>query len=93
MNNAATFVERRKMHDRRSMKNRRQAEQISEPVQHGLLFKLLSTLLVACIGLAAYKALGLYDAMDSNLGQLALGSFIAWYFVACFRHALYRYGQ
>ena len=90
MSNDATFDERRKMHDRRSIKTREQVEQRSEPMEHGLLFNFISTLLVACIGLIAFKALGLYDAMDSTLGQVALGGGISWYFVACFRHALYR---
>lgn len=55
------------------MHDRRQVDWVSEPINHGLLFMFLSTLVVACIGLIAFKALGLYNAMESTLGQVIIG--------------------
>ena len=90
MNNEVTFDERSKINDNTSITDSTQVDQKSVPIVSGRLFNIISTLIVACIGLIAFKALGLYDAMDSTLGQVAVGGGIAWYFVACFRHALYR---
>jgi len=46
-------------------------------------------ILAALAGIAVFKLTGLYDAMDSQAGQIGLGSVIVYWHVIMFRLGLY----
>jgi hypothetical protein len=64
-------------------------EQGSQHNKHGVLFDVISTILVIFVGLAVYKTTGLYNGIDSVTGKIALGALISYLYVAVFRHAIY----
>jgi hypothetical protein len=95
MSTTATFVERRKLADRRGMKvssidgERRKEliskiEQVRNRRKFGLIFKLLSSLIVICIGIAIFVYTGLYDAVESTALKIILGLGIPYYLVVTF---------
>ncbi len=67
----------------------KEIEQIRQSNKHGVLFDVISTILVIFVGLAVYKTSGLYNGIDSITGKIALGALISFLYVSVFRHAIY----
>jgi hypothetical protein len=54
----------------------------------GLLFDVISSVLVISAGVAVYKATGLYDGVSSTAGKIGLGAAISFTYLAVFRRSL-----
>ena len=93
--NSATVLKERKLPENSLHEDNIQSvaskeiEQVSQHNKHGVLFDVISTILVILVGLAVYKASGLYDGIDSSTGKIALGAMISVVYVAVFRYAYY----
>jgi hypothetical protein len=56
--------------------------------KQSLFLEVLGTIVMVVLGLAVYRATGLYAAADSGIVQVALGGSIAYWFALNFRVAL-----
>ena len=59
------------------------------PWQHSLVFEIFSTVVVVIAAIGLFKVTGLYDAMVSTSGKVALGGGVAFTYLLGFRRGLY----
>lgn len=80
MNTATTLTKQESISQSKTAGQRR---------EFGLLFDVVSTVLVVLAGLAVYKATGLYDGVASTAGKIGLGAVISYVYLVVFRRAAY----
>ncbi|MCK5140061.1 MAG: hypothetical protein KAQ85_09485 [Thermodesulfovibrionia bacterium] len=95
MENTSIAIDRRVLPDRRILKDRRSFAENTKIVQqsqtkkHNLVLGILGSIVALVIGMAIYKATGLYNAVESNIWHVGLGGAIVYYCVIAFRLGFY----
>jgi hypothetical protein len=89
LNKPYELHERRTCEDRRKPFGINRGDQAHHQRKKGLLFDIISSILVIFVGIAAYKFTGLYDGADSITWKIIMGSVISLSYVMVFRYALH----